>query len=606
MTARVLSRVLLAWLVLTAVACVLVGWKSRVALGPMPAQDASAWALDALESRRFDGPMRPPPPSARDYHAPGPILVDAWYAGRRVARHVGTEDLATVVEQAAKAFADSDTLPRQAGWRAAGDASRRVRFTITIVHGEAPIWRGVPWIENLALVPMRSGLTLHIDGRRAWLSPDELRSRRADEGAVNTPLDNVRIGVEPGPLEETLAHQLGIPVEEARAKGRFRSFRASTISASTYPRREEVNARTLEEAAREGARFLLRYQLHDGRFTYIYDARTGSRSVNDYSLPRHAGSAFFLAEIDHLHDMPEAQAGARKAVVWELTSLVRACGAEGARCVVEGDRGGVGNAALLAIAAAELLAAGPDPLVSEGLRDLATFLRQQQRADGELMHYYDVASQRPIDTQGLYASGQAALALLRAHEVLGDARNLDAAKRILEYLTGPGWSFLGSRYFYSEEHWTCLAANELRGRADESGPLDFCRRWASYNRTMQLEEGQTPWAARGAYSVGPVVPPQFTPASSRTEAFISTWQLSRRNGIDDPELRAQVEAGLGLLLAWRWAPGPEHLFANPEGAQGGMPASPAELTTRNDQVQHACSAMSRWAKVLKDAETAPR
>jgi hypothetical protein len=234
------------------------------------------------------------------------------------------------------------------------------------------------------------------------------------------------------------------------------------------------------------------------------------------------------------------------------------------------------------------------------LAGLTAFLRAQQRPDGELMHEYDLAADRPIDVQHLYYSGEAAFALVLAHEAARDPRDLAAARRVMRHLTGAGWSFFGSRYYYGEEHWTCIAAGAARTVSDTDDALDFCDRWASYNRVLQYGPGETPWPVSGAYGVGPVILPRLTPIASRTEAFVSTYELALHHGHRDTALRRQIERGLGALLRYRWSPGPTHLLAHPLGARGGIPGSPVDLTIRNDFVQHAGAAMIRWAAILRD------
>lgn len=216
------------------------------------------------------------------------------------------------------------------------------------------------------------------------------------------------------------------------------------------------------------------------------------------------------------------------------------------------------------------------------------------------MHEFDLRTQEPIDVQHMYYSGEAAFALLKAHEVLGDERDLGAAEKLMGHLTGAGWDFLGSRYYYGEEHWTCIAAGEARGRIDIPEALDFCRRWYEWNDELQYRDDATPWPVKGAFGVGPVIVPRLTPVGSRTEAFVGTYLLMDHEGMDTAGVRAVVERGLGQLLRWRWAPGPTHHFADPEGAYGGVPGSPVDLTSRNDFVQHAGSAWIRWAEVLRE------
>jgi hypothetical protein len=183
--------------------------------------------------------------------------------------------------------------------------------------------------------------------------------------------------------------------------------------------------------------------------------------------------------------------------------------------------------------------------------------------------------------------------------VLGEERDLDAARRAMGHLTGAGWSFLGSRYYYGEEHWTCIAASEAWDRAPSEQALDFCQRWAAWNRVLQYREGATRWPVSGSYGVGPVIVPRLTPVASRTEAFVSTYEMAKRAGAPTDETRAQIERGLAMLLRWRWAPGPTHLLGDPAGAFGGLPGSPVDLSVRNDFIQHAGSAMLRWSEIVR-------
>lgn len=588
MTRRLLLRVLGGWVASTALGCIVVYSWSRISPGPMPSDAAGRWALEALDAARRGAPVPSPPDDARSFRAAGPIIVIAWSRGRAMARHVGTPELVATIEQATRAFREQGTLA----------SLEEPSFTVTIHRGEGPIWLGVPFVENLGVVPLHEGLRVSVDGRDAWLTPDELLAEGHYDGGVDTPLPDMSFGVPVERLVDRLAREIGVEMRDVLERGSVRRFRAGTIASSEWPRDVEITEERLREAAVEGARFLLRHQRPNGRYTYIYSGRTGGPRHGAYNMPRHAGTTYYLAQVDRLHGMPEARFGAKRGLEWLIDHHVRRCGGDDRWCVEFHGRVEMGSSALAALAAAEYLEGGDDPRIRRLLDGLTAFIRSMQRQDGELMHEYDLRRDRPVDVQHLYYSGEAAFALLRAHAVTGDERNLDVARKLMRHLTGAGWSFLGSRYYYGEEHWTCIAAAEASDRIDVTEALDFCERWAAFNRRIQYREGETPWPARGAYGVGPLLVPRLTPVASRTEAFISTYEMARRAGHDTAALRAQVERGLGMLLRWRWSPGPTHLLADPPAAHGGIPGSPVQLEVRNDFVQHAASAMIRWADIL--------
>jgi hypothetical protein len=277
----------------------------------------------------------------------------------------------------------------------------------------------------------------------------------------------------------------------------------------------------LARAAREGAEFLLRHMARNGRYTYVYHAATGDQSPpRQYSMPRHAGTTYFLAQADRVLDMPEARKGALRALRFLARERLRTCGAPDRLCIDDGNEGDMGASALTAVAAAEVLRKGHDAGARRMLEGITRFIRSMQRPDGELMHVYDFRRDRPVDVQYMYYSGEAAYALLRAHEVLQDDENLKTAHKLMKHLTGAGWSFFGSRYFYGEEHWTCQAvaqAGLLCGAKAGDPGIDFCQRWLGFNRVLQYDAGHTPWPVSGAIGVGPLLVPRVTTVSSRTE-----------------------------------------------------------------------------------------
>jgi hypothetical protein len=376
------------------------------------------------------------------------------------------------------------------------------------------------------------------------------------------------------------------------------------VTSAPYPAAVRPDVATLRRAAREGAEFLLRHMQPDGRYTYVYSGGTGERSPpHAYSMPRHAGTTYFLAQADRLLDMPAARLGALEALRYVARERLRRCGAPERLCIENGGRGDMGASALTAVAAAEVLRRGEDRVARRLLVGLTEFIRSMQRKDGELMHVYDLERDRPIDVQLMYYSGEAAYALLRSHAVLDDERNLAAAHRLMRHLTGAGWSFFGSRYFYGEEHWTCQAVSQAARLFDlpaHDPGVDFCRRWLAFQRVLQYGEGHTPWPVQGAIGVGPVLVPRVTTVSSRTETAAMLYPVFHALGLDAGPVRRQVEASLGFLLRAHWAPGPAHLLADPDAARGGMPGSPASLDVRNDFVQHAGSAFLLWLEALDE------
>jgi hypothetical protein len=594
-------RFLLGWALLTAAASAIVYARSHIALAPMPSQAAQRWAMRALSAAGAGAPLPDAPPDAVAYRAAGSVIALAWFRGVVRARYVGDGDFAGSVRRAAARFAANPAL--RALSRRPGAADNPVRFTLSVPRGAAPLLLGVPFLSNLSVVPLVEGVSAELGGQHAYLTPEELLGDDLFDH-VRTPIPDLTIGIDIDRIVDMLGRELGVDGAHLARAGSLRRFRAGIIAANAYPTSPEVDVPTLERAAREGAQFLLRHQGGDGRYTYVYDGRTGKPdATQEYNLPRHAGTTYFLAQAARVLGMPEARAGALRAMRWLREESTTTCGAPDRLCVRTRDRADMGSSALAALAAAELLRSGDDAETRAYLRGLTAFIRSMQRPDGELKHLYDLNADRAVDVQRMYYSGEAADALLYSHRVLGDPADLAAAQRVMRHLTGAGWDFFGSRYFYGEEHWTCQAVAQALDVAGDAAGLPFCLRWLGYQRALLYPAGQTPWPVQGAIGVGPVILPRLTTVASRVEAGAMLYPLVRARGLADADdLRAQVESSLGLLLRMRWAPGPAHLLYDAKAAFGGVPASQAGLQVRNDYVQHACSAMLTWVEVLRSEQ----
>jgi hypothetical protein len=260
----------------------------------------------------------------------------------------------------------------------------------------------------------------------------------------------------------------------------------------------------------------------------------------------------------------------------------------------------VGSTALTVLAFVEIARTGLDAGYALVLPELTAFLRSQQRADGEFMHLYDRVKRAPIDTQLLYYSGEAAFALSRAHALLRDGRDQEAATRALAHLVGGAWSFFGSRYYWGEEHWTCQAMDDLWDRAPSPAALRFCLDWQAYNRRLQYGPAETEFDADGAYGFGPILTPRLTPVGSRSESGIATLEAAHRAGMSPAELEAlvgQVRRSLALLVRHQLRGDRCYLCADPAAIDGAMPGSEVDWQLRIDYAQHAGSAMIRWLEL---------
>ncbi len=535
MSPRALGRLLAVWALATAALC------------------AGVHHAFALAGRRSD-------------RAPGPVVATVWVRGSVAARRVVARR--------------GDRDPSLDAALAAEGAT--LRYEPVTAIGPAPAFDAT--LLALSLAPRVDGLVATLGDRTEYLTPDDLLAHQAYRHGLRLPVADVVVGVDLPMAYALLASRLDVSVEELRRRATLQRARFER----PVPRAGEASTAELLGAAHAAATFLARGLDASGQFRFLVDGAT-NQTLPGYDWPRHAGATYFLAQAaSRTRDEDLAAAALRAA--GRLRAQMVACGAR--RCVADGPTADVGSSALATLAFVEIARNRMDPSYGKQVAELAAFLRAQQRPDGEFMPRYDRSAARPIDVQLLYYSGEAALALSRAHALLGDPGDLEAARRALKHLAGPAWSFFGSRYYFGEEHWTCSAMADLWERSPDGDALAFCMRWLAFWRALQLGPNETPYDADGAYGVGPVPVPALTPVASRCEAGLATLAVMRRAGIARETvvaLETQMKRSLALLLRQQLRSSSADragLLADPDAVDGAFPASEVDWSLRIDFAQH--------------------
>jgi hypothetical protein len=457
----------------------------------------------------------------------------------------------------------------------------------------------------LSIVAGHDGVSATLDGKTAYVTPDELLSHQAYDKGITVPSLSLSLGTDIQLVLALLADRLGTTVPELRDHATFRRVRTTHVGGTTegpyvHTKPEDVTPALLRGAAVDIARYLVHGLSGEGRFTYMIDATTG-RSLPGYDWPRHAGATFFLAQAADMSGDEDLRAAAVRAASFLRDHATVDCG--GLACVGDARFVDLGSAALSLLAMSELARTGIDPSFAPPAAALAKFVRSQQRPDGEFMDFYDRTERKPIDIQLEYYAGEASIALARAHRITGDPADLEASVRALAHLVGPAWSFFGDKYYFGEEHWTCQAMADLWDRAPNLQARDFCARWRAYDARMMYAPGESPFDADGAFGVGPVVTPRLTPVASRTEAGVATLDAMLRGSVDTVDaaqkeaLASQLRRSFALLLRQQFRPGASYLFAEPGAVYGAIPGSFVDWQLRIDYAQHAGSAMIRAAEL---------
>lgn len=557
---------------------------------------------------------------ARSLPGPGTVRLELWAAGTLIARseghgvtiHAALTDGARLLAEAVRAATGSLATSAEA------------RLTVALVIGRGPLPSRPKILRAMGVVPGIDGLAVEVEGREVILYPDDLVRARLFSGTPPAKGIEVSVGMDMVHAEGLLARRAQLPpgtfgaVPKRYHRIRVDAFvEASQVGAPPLPLvrghapRPPVTSTGLIEGARAGARFLAALVGANGRYTYEVDLTTGApprpSASGSYSMPRHAGTTYFLAQVYATTGDPELGAAIDRALGY-LEGLINRgkCNGEQAgvkwSCVADSNIASTGSTALALVAFAEYRLATGDMRWDDLIKRLAEWLMWLERPDGGFVHLFDVkAKSKDERTRLLYFDGEAALGLVRAYRIFGDRRYLDAAGRALD-ATLRSYDFFAGKFFFGEEHWTCLAAEAAWPELNADRYREFCTDYATFLRSQQFDDGIPGQEdLDGAYGVTPFVMPNNTPTGSRTETMIAAYDLTVHHGRPDERIRAQNLAALGYLLSQQIGPelAPMVKLARPVG---GVPASASDPVVRIDYVQHVCSAMLRGARLAPGAD----
>jgi hypothetical protein len=587
-------------------------------LGPAPRADAIA----ALRAGLMGEPRTPTDAALRAYEleGQGPAIAVVWSEGRPIAR---VEGRGPTADRAIGAAAEG--LARSPGVvRLTATARENATISLDLVVARGPLLSWPSAFSLVGLHPGLEGLAVALpDGREVVLSPDELaRNKALFAKRPIRAVPEISLGLDWPKIDRVLASRLAISLADWIALERqVRRVRVDGFVEQPPGRREQpplpltrgvtpgptATKGNLRDAAIAGGRYLVAHLAGSGRYVYEVNLATGSATdpakASPYSLPRHAGTTYYLAQLYAYTKEGFLREPIERAFA-HLASLVEAGGCRGKTadgepmaCVVDrgSTRATLGSTALTVVALVEYRLATEDPRYDALSKELSEWMLSLQQPSGTFAHVYDVKTAKAdASKELLYFTGEAAFALIRMYEAYKDPRYLKAAERALDYLTG-WYDFFAGGFFYGEEHWTCIAAGAAWPHLKHQRYLDFCLGYGDFLRGQQIGPGDLPDQddLAGAYAVSPFIAPSNTPAGSRSEAMISTYELARAHGREAPELREQILATMRYVLGQQIRPEGMYAVAPHLEGLGAIPSNPLDRKVRIDFVQHVCSAMIR-------------
>ena len=354
----------------------------------------------------------------------------------------------------------------------------------------------------------------------------------------------------------------------------------------------EAYARAASDLA---AGYMTRSVAADGRFAYAIDMDPSVQVSPSYNILRHAGSVWAMCEHYQSRPTPAEDAAIARAAGYLRSRRVSPLPGRGDLLAVwsypedDGDvptakLGGTGLG-LAALTSVERIRPGSTPMST--LQSLGRFLLFMQRPDGSFYtQYVPSRGGRTSDPPSLFYPGEAALGLLMLYEVDPNPVWLSSANKALTYLAE-------SRLDENDppgDHWALIATQKLMQLAPDAGGRVEVREQLLLNHMLQVCE---PILDRQVTEDGD---PRYVGAFSSTGGTTSTstslegLQAALATLPEGHPSRARIQEAVdnGMAFLFR-AQVVEGRYA------GAFPSSLGATDVRIDFVQHALSAMLRYA-----------
>jgi len=461
-----------------------------------------------------------------------------------------------------------------------------------------------PLFFALSIVPGLDGLGGEVDGREAVLLPQELINRRMltrERPIAFVP--DFKMGVSRQNAVMELCRLAGkgkrCPVEglhRLRTESWVLNGDRVIPLVRGRPPGPEIDGETALQAARAGGEYILRALRDDDSFTSTLDGVSGETSQRAYSLPRHAGTTWFLVQLYEKTGDRRYLAGAERGLAFLAGKMAPCVGQR--RCIPSGTAVSLGTQALPLIAFVEHARATGSQKWAAQIRQLAGTVLGMQKPDGDFDHWLNLRTGLPAKGKSFYVPGQAAMALSMAAGLTGDAHYREGARKAMDYLAGPYWDFFLGNFFFLEEHWTCLAAREAFLIFADEDHAKLCIDIGRFHRQLQHHQGAPFDDYVGGMGFSAFFPPHTTPTAARAEAMVAACDLAQKIGEPAGDLEQGIRDAIGFLMHNQFRQEDAYLLHDAQTAAGGVIWNYLDPTVRIDTVQHACSVMLLGAEYL--------
>ena len=357
----------------------------------------------------------------------------------------------------------------------------------------------------------------------------------------------------------------------------------------------KTDVASLDAAAREATDWIIRNQLEDGAYTYVYLPEQ-DLVPNDYNMVRHAGVTMSLYQSAAHYEDEATLAAADTALDWLIERLDHRHGWSAP--YLPGEEAKLGTAALMTVSLAERRLATGDTQYDDLMREIGRFMVSLQREDGNFAVGYDLGADAPIDGTSRYYPGEALWALALLHEAFPDEGWDEATWLDLDYLINNRDQIEDIPFPPLPDQWLAYGLAEMAPWGLEDEHIAHARRMAGRFGLLVRTESQRQGSDFGSLLRGRDA--RAAGVGTWVEALSSLWRLARddeRFADYEEKVKSRLVCSAGILAERQVDAEEAAEYPRPRLIQG---AWHTRGETRMDDQQHALTGLIYTIKALDD------
>lgn len=322
------------------------------------------------------------------------------------------------------------------------------------------------------------------------------------------------------------------------------------------------------EVAHTGAVCLGNLVQEDGSFKYRYDSQSVSLLAG-YNVLRHAGAVWAMLDVYRDISAKPILEGGKKASFYLLDTYLRFFRNYNNVCICEDNTIKLGGNALSALALLSLFEITDDSFLLVVAEQLAHFMLNQRKENGELIHKRYFRSGKISSFQSMYYTGEALLALLVLYKRTQKTQWYDAVREIEKKLAAEDYGV------EEQSHWMLYSLELLSNYKASS-------LYYRHAEKIVFHILETPEYLSWERS---------TPIACRSEGLLAFIRMKRPDNFDDKSLRERCLEQIKFNLKRQMD------FRLPDGSfiRGGN--DPRKNEVRIDYIQHNISSFLHFSRL---------